>query len=549
MMKENFVAYMENSIRKNWKLPAFTDYGGATVSYGDVGRRIYKIQAAYRTLGIKRGDTIALLGRNSADWATAYLATVTYGAVIVPILPDFRPSDIETIVKHSDAKLLFTTSSYFERLDKKQLGQLRAVFNLEDWKPFMGDVEKALEESEKLYKKEYEPKLNPGKYGFERVPNEALLSIVYTSGTTGFSKGVMLTHNNFISNLTYSWKNVYLYPGDPILSFLPLAHSFGCAFELVFPFSRGCHITFLNKVPSTSLLIEAFAKIKPRLILTVPLVIEKIYYKQVRPMLATPKMQRLLKVPLLKHIIYRKIRDKLHNFFGGNMIQVIIGGASFNPEVEAFLKKVHFRYTLGYGMTECAPLITYVGWKEHQLGSVGHMVDYMEAKLMPVPGSEHRELWVRGENVMKGYYKNPEETARAIDRDGWLHTGDLATATPEGIIYIRGRCKTMILNSSGQNIYPEEIEARLNNLPYVGESLVLEEAGGKLCAMVYPDQAEAKKAGLNDQGVLAKMQENLAELNRELPEFMRVSRIELQMKEFEKTPTNKIKRYLYVKQQ
>ena len=542
-MKQNYVNFLEGSIRDNWKLPAFSNYKADTLSYGEVAERIYRLQALFKVLGLESGDKISVLGRNSSAWATAYLATQTYGAVIVPILPDFHPADIETIVQHSDSRLFFTTESYYSKLNPEKLSGLKAVVSLEDGSLLRGDT-KVLAEADKLFDAEYKARLSPESFSFRAVPNEDLAAIVYTSGTTGFSKGVMLTHNNFISNLVYSQKNVFLYPGDTILSFLPLAHMFGCAFEFIFPFSRGCHITFLSKVPSTSILIEAFSAVKPRLVLTVPLVIEKIYYKQVRPMLSTPKMQTLLKIPGVRALIYRKVRDTLHNFFGGNVIQVIIGGASFNSEVENFLKRIKFRYTIGYGMTECAPLITYAGWKEHRRQSVGHMVDGMEVKLEPVAGSEHGELCVRGENVMQGYYKNPEETAKALDKEGWLHTGDLGTIDPDGVIFIRGRSKTMILNSSGQNIYPEEIEAKLNNLPIVAESLVLED-NGKLWALVFPDLTEAKKAGIPEGSILAKMEENRIALNKELPEYSKIARIELHSEEFQKTPTNKIKRFLY----
>jgi long-chain acyl-CoA synthetase len=543
MMKENYVDFLEGSIRDNWKLPAFSNYKADTLSYGEVAERIYRLHALFRALGLKRGDKISVLGRNSSAWATAYLAVQTYGAVIVPILPDFHPSDIETIVQHSDSRLFFTTESFYSKLNPEKLSGLRAIVNLDDGSLLSGE-KKTLAEADKLFEAEYRARLSPESFSFEAAPNEDLAAIVYTSGTTGFSKGVMLTHNIFISNVVYSQKNVYLFPGDTILSFLPLAHMFGCAFEFVFPFTRGCHITFLSKVPSTSILIEAFSAVKPRLVLTVPLVIEKIYYKQVRPMLSTPKMKALLKIPGIRGLIYRKVRDTLHNFFGGNVIQVIIGGASFNSEVENFLKRVKFRYTIGYGMTECGPLICYVGWKEHRRQSVGHLVDGMEMKIEPVAGSEHGEICIRGENVMSGYYKNPQETASALDKEGWLHTGDLGTLDSDGFVFIRGRSKTMILNSSGQNIYPEEIEAKLNNLPIVAESLVLEDKG-QLWALVFPDLTEAKKAGIPEESILAKMEENRIALNNELPEYSKIARIEIHPEEFQKTPTNKIKRFLY----
>ena len=546
MMRENFVQYLGGSIRDNWKLPAFSDWGAASLSYGEVGERIYRLHALFEAGGLKSGDKVALLGRNSSSWATCYLAVVTYGAVIVPILPDFHPHDVETIVDHSESRLFFTTEAFLSKLDQAKMPGLKGIFSLEGSGLLSGGAEMAGigDRAAARFDAAYRGRLAPEAFGFGQVPNEALAAIVYTSGTTGFSKGVMLTHNVFISNLVYSQKNVFLFPGDTILSFLPLAHMFGCAFEFVFPFSRGCHITFLGRIPSTSLLIEAFATVKPRLVLTVPLVIEKIYYKQLAPLLATPRMQALLKVPGLRSIIYRKIRDKLLGFFGGNVIQVIIGGASFNAEVERFLKLVHFRYTIGYGMTECGPLITYVGWKEHRRASVGHLVDGMEMKIVPLPESEQGEIYIRGENLMSGYYRNPGETAAAIGPDGWFRTGDLGSMDKDGTIFIRGRCKTMILNSSGQNIYPEEIEAKLNVLPLVAESLVRDE-GGRLSAIVFPDLAEAEKKGLSEAGLAELMEEHRRKVNNELPEYSRLARIKLRQQEFEKTPTNKIKRFLY----
>ena len=546
MLKENFVSYLEGSIRDHWSLPAFSNYHADTISYGDVAERIYRLHALFDAIGLSRGDKVALLGRNSTSWAVSYLAVVTYGAVIVPILPDFHPADIEKIVIHSDASLLFTTEGYWGKLDAARLPGLAAALSLPDYSLLAGKegMAELLAKGQEIFDKTYKPRLEAERFGFRPVPNEDLAAIVYTSGTTGFSKGVMLTHNVFISNLVYSQKNVFLYPGDTILSFLPLAHMFGCAFEFIFPFSRGCHITFLGKLPTTSLLVESFSEIRPRLVLTVPLVIEKIYYKQIRPLLEKPNMKRLMKIPGIRSIILAKIRDKMVGVFGGNVIQVIIGGASFNAEVENFLKRIHFPYTIGYGMTECGPLITYVGWKDHIKGSVGHLVDGMEMRLVAVPGSEHGEMLIRGENIMQGYYKNPEATAEALDADGWLHTGDLGMIDENGIICIKGRSKTMILNGSGQNIYPEEIEAKLNILPLVAESLVLE-SDGRLSALVVADQQEVAKAGLPEKVLLEIMEKNRILLNQQLPEYARVARILLRNDEFEKTPTNKIKRFLY----
>jgi long-chain acyl-CoA synthetase len=545
-MKENFIEYLEGSVREHWDLPAFSDYQAGTRSYGDVAAQIYRLHALFQACALPRGAKVALLGRNSANWAITYLAAVGYGATVVPILPDFHPSDIENIVSHSDATLLFTTEAFLGKLDRARMSGLVAIFSLIDFQ-VLGEaadsgIREAVARAEVLFERDYRPRLSPEAFRLEPLSADDIAAIVYTSGTTGFSKGVMLSHGNFISNLVYAQGNVFLKPGDTILSFLPLAHSFGVAFEFIFPFSRGCHITFLGRNPTTNLLIEAFSAIKPRMVLSVPLVIEKIYYKQIRPLLETPKMKALMRIPLARAIVHRKIRDRILGFFGGNVFEVIIGGASFSPEVEDFLIRVHFPFTVGYGMTECCPLIGYSDWRTRTKASAGRLVDRMELKVdgSPILG----EFCVRGDNVMRGYYKNPEETARAIDADGWLHTGDLGSVGPDGSLYIRGRSKTMILGSSGQNIYPEEIEAKLNILPLVSESLVVED-GGALMALVRPDLTEAERLGLEAEALSARMEENRLALNRQLPEYGKISRIELRTEEFAKTPTNKIKRYLY----
>jgi long-chain acyl-CoA synthetase len=545
-MQDSFVSYFERSIRDHWGMSAFSDYQGKCQSYGDVAEQIYRLHALFEESGLARGDKVALLGRNSSAWAICYLAAVSYGAAIVPILPDFHPADIESIVAHSDSTLLFTTEAFLSKLNAEKMGNLKAVLSLADFGPLHEapgfDARARIARAQGRFEFSYRPRLSPKAFGFEAASGDELAAIVYTSGTTGFSKGVMTTHGNMLSNLVYARANVHLRKGDTILSFLPLSHTFGNAFEFIFPFSRGCHITFLGKMPTTSLLIEAFAAIKPRMVLSVPLVIEKIYYKQVKPLLETPKMKRLARVPILRRIIYGKVRGKILGFFGGKVFEVIIGGASFNPEVEDFLTAIRFPFTVGYGMTECAPLIGYADWRKRSKASAGRLVDRMEIRIdgSPLLG----EICVRGENVMKGYYKNPEETAKAIDAEGWLHTGDLGSLGGDGSIFIRGRSKTMILGASGQNIYPEEIEAKLNNLPLVAESLVLEE-GGKLTALVHPDLAEAERQGVAEDAIAAMMEQNRITLNKQLPEYGRIARIMLHAEEFAKTPTNKIKRFLY----
>lgn len=548
IMQENLVTFIEASVRDHWNLPSFSDYQGPSISYGEVGKGIYRLQSLFEACGLKRGDKVALLGRNSSNWALVYLATVTYGSVIVPILPDFHSSDCENIVRHSDARFFFTTESYLAKLDRSKLGSLEAIFSLSDFSLIHEAegrrVRAGLAGSDAIFSERYLPKLTPSGYSLPAIDEKELASIVYTSGTTGFSKGVMLSHENFASNLVYARKMMPLKRKDRILSFLPLAHMFGNAFEFIFPFSVGCHITFLSKMPTTNVLIQAFAGVKPRMILSVPLIIEKIYYKQIKPMIESPKLKALTKVPILRRIIFRTIKNKILGFFGGNVMVVIIGGASFSPEVEDFLLKIRFPFTVGYGMTECAPLICYCDWWKRDRADCGKLVDRMEMKIVGGSESIPGEIWLRGANLMKGYYKNPEETACAIDSEGWFHTGDLGYVAANGSVYIRGRCKTMILGSSGQNIYPEEIEAKLNNLPLVAESLVLE-AEGKLKALVHPDFAEAEKQGLANEALAAMMEENRIALNKQLPEYGRIAKIELQHEEFQKTPTNKIKRFMY----
>ena len=418
----NFVAYIEESIRDHWSLPAFSDYKAATLSYGEVGERIYRLHALFDELGLQRGDKVCLLGRNSSGWALAYLAVASYGATVVPILPDFHPADCEGIIGHSDSVLLFTSEAFLEKLDPSKLSRLKAVLSLSSFAPLGGaeksGLDRAIAAAGARFEREYRPRLSQGAFSLKRIGDEELAAIVYTSGTTGFSKGVMLTHGNFLSNLQYARKMMPLKTGDTILSFLPLAHMFGNAFEFIFPFSVGCHITFLGKMPTTNVLIEAFAAVKPRMILSVPLVIEKIYYKQIKPMLEDPKLKALMKLPLFRRLVDRKVRDKIIGFFGGNVMVVIIGGASFSPEVEDFLLRIKFPFTVGYGMTECAPLICYCDWWKRSKADCGKLVDRMEMRIEGGSESTPGEIWLRGANLMKGYYKNPEETAKVIDADG-----------------------------------------------------------------------------------------------------------------------------------
>ena len=491
MLKENFTEFIEKSIKSNWDIDALADYKGSSFTYSDVALRVKKLHIGFELAGIRKGDKIALIGKNSANWAITFIATVTYGAVIVPILPDFTVEDVHHIVNHSDSRLLFAGDTFFEALDAEEMPVLEGVFAPGELTPYVvkagSGLENLKDRVEAAFKERYAENFGPATFSVVRVENDALAEISYTSGTTGYSKGVMLSHNSLIANIRYAHENMPLEPRDNIVSFLPLAHSYGCAFEFLFPFTLGCHITFLGKTPTPQIIIQAFGEINPRLILSVPLVIEKIYKKQLLPVINKPTMRILLKIPVINTILHGKIRQKLVGVFGGNFHEVVIGGAAFNKEAEDFFKKIGFPFSIGYGMTECGPLISYDGWKTTRLRSAGRIVDTLEVKIdSEDPYSEVGEIMVRGENVMLGYYKNDTATREVLDEEGWLHTGDLGIIDKDNYIYIRGRSKDMLLGSSGQNIYPEEIEARINNMPYILESVVIQE-NDKLVALVCPD--------------------------------------------------------------
>lgn len=546
--QENLVGLIEESVRRNWTRPALADWEGRALSYGQVADEIMRLHEVFRICRVGPGDKIALLGQNSASWAVVWLASVTYAAVVVPILPDFRPDDVHHIVNHSDAVLFFVADSLFTPLDAEKLRDVAAVFSLADFRVLhcrkeslarnLADVLAPARDARRQQKP-------PGLFRLAAVEDERLAAIVYTSGTTGFSKGVMLPHRSLLANVVFAKKNMPLEPGDTIVSFLPLAHAFGCAFEFLFPFTSGCAITFLAQTPSPQIILEAFSKVRPRLILSVPLVIEKIYAKRVRPALEKETTKLLMKIPPVRRILYRKIREKLVAVFGGRFREIVIGGAALNGDVERFFSAIGFPFTCGYGMTECGPLISYSGWRDHELGGVGRNVDTLEVRIdsadpRAVPG----EILVKGLNVMTGYYKNPDATAAAIDADGWLHTGDLGVVDADGTIFIRGRSKTMFLGPSGQNIYPEEIEAKLNSLPFVGESLVIER-NGKLFALVYPDLERIDQLRLDESELVQRMEKNRLALNRILPPYASIAKIDVYSEEFQKTPTKKIKRFLY----
>ena len=549
MLKENFVAFLEKSIVSNWNIEALADYKGASYKYEDVARQISRIHAGFEIAGIKKGDKISLLGKNSANWGMVFLATVSYGAVIVPILSDFTTEDTKHIISHSDSVILFASEQFYEELNIEEIKAIRAVFDLNTFKMVYAAKKSGLENiNDRITEKiahDFPNGLNPTNFKMKNVSNDELAEISYTSGTTGFSKGVMLPHNSLIANIRYAHENMPLKPGDRIVSFLPLAHSYGCAFEFLFPFTLGCHVTFLGKTPTPQVIIQAFGEIKPRLVLAVPLIIEKIYKKQILPVISKPSMKILLKIPGIKNIIQKKIKAKLVDVFGGNFHEVTIGGAAFSKEAEDFLRLIKFPFSIGYGMTECGPLISYANWDKAKLRSAGKIVDTMDVKIDSVnPYNVVGEILVKGENLMSGYYKNEKATNAVLDKDGWLHTGDLGVIDEEKFIYIRGRSKDMLLGASGQNIYPEEIEARINNLPFVQESVVVQE-DHKLVALIYPDKDLMTKEGKTEDDLVKIMEDNKQTLNQMVAAFMKVAEFRIHAAEFEKTPKKSIRRFLY----
>lgn len=550
---EDLLTVYQNSFRNYWALPALTEYGSQEIlTYGEFARRIARIHIFYQQMGLRRGDKVALLGRNSATWVTFFMATITYGATIVPILSDFNANDSQHIINHSEATLLIVANSIWETLDYEQLPMVRAVLSLDTRlvlaeRPREGHptAEKAIRNLTRRFRAVYRNGFGPENICYEPTAKDAMAILNYTSGTTGFSKGVMLTYDNVAGNVMYGVESKLHYEGSRALSFLPLAHAYGCAFDMLVPLATGSFVTIFGKTPTPVLLMKALSQVRPNLVVCVPLILEKIYRKMIVPMITRRAIRWALAVPFVDSAIYAKIRNRLIDAFGGCFEQVIIGGAPLNSEVEEFLCKIKFPFTVGYGMTECAPLISYTSWREFVPTSCGHVMPNMEVKISGSPNPEEvpGEICTRGQNRMTGYYKNPDATEAAIDTDGWLHTGDMGTVT-DGTIFIRGRYKTMILSASGQNIYPEEIEAKLNNMPYVNESLIVERGKG-LTAIVYPDydRMDADKIDIN--ALMPLMETNRVELNKLVAPYEKVDRIQLIPHEFEKTPKKSIKRYLY----
>ena len=550
-MKENTIKIFEKSFIDNWELPALSDYNtNQTLTYGEFAENIARLHLFYERCGIKPGDHIALIGKNTPSWVTIFMGTITYGAVIVPILQEFNPTDVQHIINHSESVMLFAGKAIWDTLDFDQLHRLRAVMLTEERQvvaeKVAGEVSKVLYDLPAAFAERYKSGFYRNEIHYPNVPNEALMVINYTSGTTGFSKGVMITGNNLAGNIVYGINSGLHSQGTRVLSFLPLAHAYGCAFDMLTPLAVGAHLTLLGRIPSPKILIKALAEIKPNLVICVPLILEKIYSKMIVPMISQGMLRWALAVPYLDNRIYARIRQRLIEAFGGEFEEVIVGGAALNSEVEDFLYKIKFPFTVGYGMTECAPLVSHTPWREFVPHSSGRILPgIMECKILSddpenVPG----EICVRGENVMSGYFHNSEATDKVLHEDGWLHTGDMGTLSADGTIFIRGRLKTMLLGSSGQNIYPEEIEAKLNNMLFVSESLVVER-DGKLVGLVYPDYEAMDQLGVTREQLPELMENIRVELNKLVAPYERIAKIQLIATEFEKTPKRSIKRYLY----
>jgi long-chain acyl-CoA synthetase len=541
---QSLTGLYQQSFVQNRNLLVFTDYEGDSYTYGEAAALISKIHQFFEAGGIVAGDRVALLGRNSSNWGIAFLATVAYGAVAVPVLPDFNPVDIHHILTHSGSRLLFVADSFFEKLNKEDLDGLDGAISLGTLNPFFlktDDLAKAWAGAEVAAENVMDKSFH-----LKEMQLDQLCVISYTSGTSGFTKGVMLTAGNLLSNLIFAREHMPLKAGDRIVSFLPMAHVFGLLFEFLFPITLGCHITFLTKAPTPPVIVKAFKEVKPQLILSVPLVIEKIYKKQILPKLQKPGMRFLLQIPGVSMLIRKKVRQKLVETFGGQFFEIVIGGAALNSEVESFFKKMNFPFTIGYGMTECAPLISYDAWNTTRPFSAGRLVDRMQVRIDSAdPYNQVGEILVRGDNVMRGYYKNEEATRQAIDKDGWLHTGDLGVIDQDNYIYIKGRCKNMLLGSSGQNIYPEELEIKLSNQSFVAECVVVERKG-KLVALVYPDRESMQENQIDEDQLDSIMEANRQSVNRDLPKYSQISLIELVSSEFEKTPKRNIRRYKYM---
>ena len=548
-MEKSFLALLENSIIKNWDLDALTDYKGATLQYKDLARKIEKLHILLEESGVKPGDKVALCGRNCSHWGVAFLATLTYGAVAVPILHEFKADNVHHIVNHSEARILFVGDVAWEGLNEAAMPKLEGIIQMTDFTLLVCRSEKlayAREHLNEMFGHKFPRNFRREHIKYRREDPEELALINYTSGTTSGSKGVMLPYRAVWSNIKFAFEVITLHPGEPVISMLPMAHMYGLSFEFLFEICTGAHVYFLTRTPSPKIIFQAFSDVKPRVVISVPLIIEKIIKKNVLPKLETLKMKILLRVPIVSDKIKSAVREQMIQAFGGNFYEVIIGGAAFNQDVEKLLKSIDFPYTVGYGMTECGPIICYEDWKKFKPNTCGKAAPRMEVKIdSPDPQNIVGEILTRGDNTMIGYFKNPEATKQALDADGWLHTGDLGIIDSEGNLSIKGRSKNMLLGPSGQNIYPEEIEDKLNNMPFVCESIVIQQSDSKLAALIYPDFDAAYAQNLKDADIEKVMEENRRAINIELPAYSQIARVKLYPEEFEKTPKKSIKRFLY----
>ena len=549
-MERSLNKMLEASFKKNWDCAALSDFKGITLHYRDVARRIEKLHIIFNICGVEKGDRIAICSRNQANWGVVFLACLTYGAVPVPILHEFKPGNVHHIVNHSDSRVLFVGDMVWENLNGSEMPNLEAIILINDFSLVSSKREQITETRERLnemFGKKYPKSFGPDDICYHQEESgDELAMINYTSGTSGFSKGVMIPYRALLSNVLFGQEVMpHMNNKSNVVSMLPTAHMYGMMFEFLFEMTLGAHVHFLTRVPSPRIIMEAFAAIKPDVIISVPLVIEKIYKQKLQPILNKMSMKVLLQLPFVDQLLEQRIKDELVRTFGGKFYEVIIGGAAFNREADEFFNKIHFPYTVGYGMTECAPIISYAAWDKAKLFSCGKPAPRMEIRIASsdprnIPG----EIQVKGANVMLGYYKNEEATAESFTEDGWMRTGDMGIIDEDGYLFIKGRCKSMILGPSGQNIYPEEIESVINNMPYVIESLVID-ADGKLIALVYPDIELAEKDGLDRDAVLKKMEENIAAVNVDMPNYSKIAGVRLVPEEFEKTPKKSIKRYMY----
>ncbi len=545
MIDKQMIPTLEGAVRKYWDFPAFTDYPGSAMSYSEVGKRMLWLHRLYESAGIKKGSKIALVGKNSSHWALVWIGTVAYGATIVPILPNFTPEETQHIVNHSDAEILFMNKSSYQNLDRDGMRKLKRVYALEDFELLCNGQDKDFKDIAPFQQHKDLHNLRRDDFKLKDVcDREDIATIIYTSGTTGFSKGVLIPHRSLVGNLVYAHENLLFSEGAKVFAFLPLAHAYASAFDLLYPFTRGNHMNFLDRIPVPKVLLAAMKDLNPEVVLTVPLLIEKIYRKQLQPLVSKPVMKIALKLPIVNKLIIKKIHDTVMSAFGGNIRELITGGAPMNAEVELFMKKIRFPFTIGYGMTECGPLIAYANWQNHRFESSGKRVTYLEVKIdSKSPAKIPGEILVRGEQLFSGYYKYEEATQESI-KDGWFHTGDIGTMDKDGFIYIRGRSKNVILGPSGENIYPELIEQRLNNMPYVGESLVLER-DSQVHAIVYPDYEALDAERIPQSKIKEIMEQNRIDLNAKSASFNRIIKLHITPEPFQKTPTQKIKRFMY----